>query len=524
MRVLVTDPIAQDGLKMLHEDIPVDVQTGLNEAELRGVIGGYDALIVRSGTKVTRPVIEAAQRLQVIGRAGVGVDNIDVDAATERGILVVNAPDGNSVAAAEQTIALMMAVARHVPQADASLRERKWERKRFIGVEVAGKTLGVVGMGRIGQEVARRGRGLGMRVISYDPYLSKVVAERLGVELCDRLEELLAEADFITLHVPLTPATRDLIGERELSIVKPTARLINCARGGIVNEEALQKALESDQLAGAALDVFVNEPPADSPLLDNPKVVVTPHLGASTEEAQIAVAVDVARQVLAVLAGRPAAHPVNAAFISPETQARILPFCELAEKLGRLASQLVDRRLSQIRITYAGQLADTDTDPLRALVIKGLLQGMTEDRITVVNATLIARSRGLSLVEERTGDAGDFTSLITLSFTDNGQERVLSGTTMRDKPYVVRIDHYWLDFVLQGYQLLIHHRDRPGLIGSVGLIAGQADINIAFMAVGRLRPRGEALMVLTLDEYASPEVQARIAALPDVYTVRMLEL
>jgi D-3-phosphoglycerate dehydrogenase len=523
MQVLVSDPLAQDGLDILRQEFSVDVKTGLSEDELVDIIGAYDALVIRSGTKVTARVIEAGGRLQVIGRAGVGVDNIDVDAATQRGILVVNAPDGNSIAAAEHAIAMMMALARHIPQADASLLERKWERKRFVGVEVTGKTLGVVGMGRIGRHVARLGRGLGMDVAAYDPYIASAHAERLGVGLCD-LDDLLTQADFITVHVPLTPTTRDLIGARELALVKPTARLINCARGGIVNEDALLEALETERLAGAALDVFSHEPPFDSPLLDNPKVVVTPHLGASTREAQVAVAFDVAQQVVDILAGRPAAHPVNAPFIPPETQAQLLPFCKLAEKLGGAASQLVDRHLSHVRITYAGQLADMDTDLLRALLIKGLLQRVTEARITLVNASLVARDRGLHVVEEKTGDAGHFANLITLSFTDNGQEHTLSGTIMRDEPFIVRIDRYWLDFVLEGYQLLIYHRDRPGLIGEVGQVTGRADINIAFMGVGRLQPRGEALMVLTLDEYASPEVQTEIKALSDVHTVRMLEL
>jgi len=523
MRVLVTDPIASDGLDLLREQVSVVVHTGLDEDELVQEIGGYDALIVRSGTQVTARVIQAAKRLQVVGRAGVGVDNIHVDAATEHGILVVNAPDGNSIAAAEHTIGVMMALARHIPQADASLRDHKWARKQFMGVEVTDKTLGVIGMGRIGREVARRGRGLAMRVLAYDPYVSSAHAERLGVELCD-LDGLLAQADFITLHVPLTSSTRNLIGQRELSLVKPTARVINCARGGIVDECALHEALCEGRLAGAALDVFVDEPPFDCPLLDNPKVVVTPHLGASTQEAQVAVAVDVARQVLDVLSGRPAAHPVNAPLIPPETQAQLLPFCDLAERLGILASQLVDRHLSQVRISYAGRLADLDTGLLRALSIKGLLQGVTEARITLVNASLIARERGLQVSEEKTGDAGHFASLITLSFADNGQERTLSGTIMHGEPYIVRIDRYWLDFVARGLKLFIYHRDKPGRIGEVGSITGRHDINIAAMAVGRLEPRGEALMVLTLDEVASPEVRAEIEAMPDIYETRMLDL
>ena len=523
MRILVADQIAAEGIEILRARFSVDVKTGLSEEQLVDLIGQYDALVVRSSPQVTARVIAAGSRLQVIGRAGVGIDNIDVDTATERGVLVVNAPDGNTIAAAEHTIALMMSLARHIPQADASLHQGKWDRKHFLGTEVTDKTLGVVGMGRIGQQVARRGRGLEMRVLAYDPYVSAAHAERLGVTMCD-LDELLAQADFITLHIPLTSATRNLIGKRELSRVKRGARLINCSRGGVVDEEALYEALEAGQLAGAALDVFAHEPPFDSPLLHSPKVVVTPHLGASTEEAQVAVAVDVAQQVLDVLAGRPTAHPVNAPFIPPETQPQLLPFCDLAEKLGCAASQLVNRRLSEVHITYGGQLAEMDTGLLRALVLKGLLEGVTESRITLVNATLIARNRGLSVVEEKTSDARHYANLITLSFADNGQEHVLSGTIMRDQPYIVRIDQYWLDFALRGYHLLIYHRDRPGMIGQVGMVTGRADVNIAAMSVGRLESRGEALMALTLDEYAPPEVRAQIEALPDVYATRLLEL
>jgi D-3-phosphoglycerate dehydrogenase len=403
------------------------------------------------------------------------------------------------------------------------LREHRWERKRFVGVEVTGKTLGVIGMGRIGREVARRGRGLGMRVLAYDPYVSHEHAERLGVELHE-LDHVLARADFCTVHVPLTPSTRSLIGRRELALLKPTARVINCARGGIVDEDALREALDEGRLAGAALDVFAQEPPLDSPLLDSEKVVVTPHLGASTREAQVAVAVDVARQVLDVLNGKPPAHPVNAPFVTSETQAELLPFGELAEKLGLLASQLVDRHLGEVRISYAGRLAELDTDLLRALVIKGLLQSVSERRITLVNASLIARERGLRMVEEKTGDAGHFRNLITLRYTDNGRERVLSGTVMHGEPYLTRIDAYRLDFPTRGYKLFIYHRDQPGRIGEVGGITGRADVNIAAMAVGRLEPRGEALMVLTLDDPAPPAVLAEIEALSGVHGARLIDL
>lgn len=523
MRVLVADPIAEDGLDILRQRLPVDVKTGLTEDQLVGTIGDYQALVVRSGTTVTARIIAAADQLQVIGRAGVGVDNIDVDAATQRGILVVNAPDGNTIAAAEHTIAMMMALARHIPFADCSLRTGHWERRQFMGVEVTGKTLGVVGLGRIGREVVRRGRGLQMDVLAYDPYVSNEQAQRLGIKICG-LEELLCSSDFVTVHVPLTEDTSSMIGSHELELFKPTASVINCARGGIIDEAALHAALEADQLAGAALDVFKDEPPLNNPLVNHPKVIVTPHLGASTREAQVAVAVDVAQQILDVLDGRPAAHPVNAPFVPPETQAQLVPFCEVAEKLGSIASQLVDHRLSQVRIAYAGELAEMDTSLLRALVIKGLLQGVTEARITSVNANLIARERGLRVTEEKGSDAGHFANLITLSFDDNGHSRVLSATIMRGEPYIVRIDRYWLDFIARGYQLLIYHRDRPGMIGSVGQITGEADINIAFMAVGRLAARGEALMALTLDEPTTPEIRAQIESLPDVYRTRLLRL
>ena len=523
MRVLVTDSLAADGLDILREQHTVAVRTGLNEGELVREIGAYDALIVRSGTQVTRPVIQAGFHLQVIGRAGVGVDNIDLEAATERGVLVVNAPDGNSIAAAEHTIAIMLALARHIPLADASLRAHRWERKRFVGTEVTGKTLGVIGMGRIGREVARRGRGLGMRVLAYDPYVSHEHAERLGVELCD-LDHILARADFLTVHVPLTTTTRGLIGVRELALLKPSARVINCARGGIVDESALNNALDEGRLAGAALDVFCQEPPFQSPLLNQEQVVVTPHLGASTREAQVAVAVDVARQVLDVLNGKPPAHPINAPFIASETQAQLLPFGDLAEKLGHLACQLVDRHLGEVRISYAGGLAELDTDLLSALLIKGLLQDASERRITLVNASLIARERGLRLVEEKTGDAGHFRNQITLRYSDNGHERLLAGTVMHGESYITRIDAYRLDFAARGHKLFIYHRDQPGRIGEVGQITGHADVNIASMAVGRLEPRGEALMVLTLDEPAPPAVLAEIEALAGVYSARMVDL
>jgi D-3-phosphoglycerate dehydrogenase len=315
-----------------------------------------------------------------------------------------------------------------------------------------------------------------------------------------------------------------MIGRRELGLMKPTARLINCARGSIVDEAALQEALTTGKLAGAALDVFANEPPFDGTLLDSPNLVATPHLGASTHEAQVAVAYDVAQQVVDILSGRPPKHPVNAPVIPVEVQAQLLPFCELAERLGRAARQLGETPLNQVRITYAGQLAGMDTDLLRALVVKGLFQDVVEARITPVNATLVARDHGLRIAEEKTDHAGHFANLIALAFDDAGKDRLIAGTIMHGEPFAVRVDQYWLDFVLRGYQLLAFHRDRPGIIGAVGQVTAKHDINIAFMGLGRLQPRGDALMALTLDEYAPPEVLDEIKRIPDIYSVRLLQL
>lgn len=512
-RVLVADPIAPEGIDLLRRGAEVDVRPKLTRPELLEAVGAYAGLVVRSETKVTAEVIEAGRRLQVIGRAGVGVDNIDVDAATRRGIVVVNAPTGNTIAAAEHALALLMAIARRVPQAHAAVTDGRWDRLRFIGNELRGKTLGLIGLGRIGAEVARRARGLEMQVVAFDPYVPQEHAKGLGVRLVP-LDLLLGAADFISLHVPLSDNTKGLIGRRELALCKPTAYLINAARGGLVDEEALAEALANDRLAGAALDVFANEPPRESPLLRNEKVIVTPHVGALTREAQISVALDVAEQVLAVLHGRPARYAVNMPITQPEALGNLLPYLDLAERMGRLGGQLVCGQLGGIEITYWGEIGAQDTRPLRAAVIKGLLERITEEPVNLVNAHLVARSRGLRVVEQsNAGDLESYANLINVRFLADGTGEELAGTVIRREPHVVRVGPYWLDLVpAEGWYLFCYHRDTPGIIGRIGTVLGEADINISSMQMARQRPRGEALVIVGLDDEVPAAVQERLVA------------
>lgn len=527
LRVLVCDPLAPEGVERLREHAAVDVRTGLKPEQLAEVVGAYDGLVVRSQTQVTARVIEAGAKLRVVGRAGVGVDNIDVEAATRKGIVVVNAPMAVNVAAAEHALALMLALARHIPQADASLRAGRWERGRFVGVELRGKTLGVVGLGNIGSELARRAAALEMRVLAFDPFVSDDYARRLGADLVP-LETLIREADFISAHVPLTPATRGLIGERELAMAKPGVRLINCARGGIVDERALLAALESGKVAGAALDVFAEEPPHGNPLLAHPRVVVTPHLGASTEEAQVSAAVDVAEQVVAVLQGQPARYAVNVPALRPEALAALAPYLKLAETLGRLLAQLDAGPFGRLEISYSGELAGEDTAPLRAAAVYGLLREALPERLNLVNALLIARNRGLRVVERKSEEPADsYANLITLDVDGDGFVRRVAGTVINGEPHIVGLDDYRID-VATGpeYLLFCHHVDRPGVIGRIGMLLGNHDVNISFMQVGRRQPRGDAMMVLGLDEPISEgdELFKRILEAGDIQTAKLVRL
>jgi D-3-phosphoglycerate dehydrogenase len=454
----------------------------------------------------------------------VGVDNIDLEAATRKGIVVVNAPAGNTIAAAEHTVALMLAMARNIPQACAMLRSGVWRRHDFMGIEIRNKTLGIIGLGNVGSEVARRAKGLEMHLIAYDPFVSVEYASNLGVELVS-LQEVLKKADFITLHTPLTEATKGLIGAKELGMVKPTVRFINCARGGVIDEEALFKAVEEGKVAGAAIDVFVEEPATESVLFKNDRILVTPHLAASTAEAQATIALDIAEQIIAVLSSQPVRYAVNAPLITPETRSVIAPFLGVAQQLGRMLTQITEGQMSSISIKYEGEIANYDTAALRAAVIGGLLEAISEERINLVNAYIIAQRRGLKVVEHKDPVCENYGNLITLEVTTSVGVTTVAGTVMRGEPHIVRVNDYWIDVVPRGgYFIFSDHRDRPGLIGMVGTILGNADINISSMQLGRLEPRGRALLVLELDQPVSEEQLLQLGAIPEVYTMKLVKL
>jgi D-3-phosphoglycerate dehydrogenase len=524
MRVLIADPISEEGIDLLRGHAEVDVKTGLESEELISTIGDYEALIVRSQTKVSAEVIRAGKKLQVIARAGVGVDNIDVDEATQRGIVVVNAPTGNTISAAEHTIALMLSLARHIPQANVVLKSGKWRRADFMGTEVRDKTLGIIGLGNVGSEVAKRARGLQMKLIANDPFISVDHARNLQVELVP-LKQLLKEADFITLHIPLTSQTKGLIGAKELASVKPTVRIINTARGGLIDEKALAKAVKEKRVAGAAIDVFSTEPTTSSILFEDENIVVTPHLGASTAEAQVMAAKDVAEQVIDIFRGQPPRYSVNAPFIPAETLSALAPFMNVASTLGRLASQLAEGQTNAIKVKYEGEISNYDTNTLKAAVIGGLLEGISEERVNLVNANILATRRGLSVVEQKEATCENYASLVTVEVTTSAGVTTVAGTVIHGESHIVRVNSYWIDIVpTGGYFIFSDHLDRPGLIGTVGKITGDADINISAMHVSRLKPRGQALMILALDEPLPEERQQQLLSLPDIYTVKLVKL
>lgn len=522
-RILIADPVAPEGIEMLRAAGDVDVNTGLAADALIGIIGNYDALVVRSETKVTRPVIEAATRMQVIGRAGVGVDNIDLDAATERGVIVVNAPQGNTIAAAEHTLALLMALARHVPQSDASMRSGKWDRKNYLGTEIRGKTLGIVGLGKIGSEVARRAVAMEMRVLAHDPFVPVERVRALGVESVD-FEQLILLSDFITVHPPLTASTQGMIGQAELARMKDGVRLINVARGGIIDEAALAAAVASGKVAGAAIDVFTAEPPKDNPLIGDPRIIVTPHLGASTAEAQERVAVDVAEQIVEVLAGKPARYAVNAPMLAPETLKVIQPYMAAAEMLGSVATQLVTGKLESIEIEYYGEIAEHDITPLRASVIRGLLRPISEENVNMVNANLVAQSRGWNIEERKRTSHDTFLNLIHVKVGTSESEVTVGGTVEHGHPNIVIINGLDMDLVPEPgtFLLACDNEDRPGMIGRVGTLLGGWDINIQSMQVGRRGRRGRALMAIAVDESPTPEQLDSIEAIDGIYNVRLV--
>ena len=524
MKVLVADEISKSGVEMLKaQGYQVDVKTGMKEDELVKVIKDYDVLLVRSATKATKRVIQAASKLRVIGRAGIGIDNIDVPAATERGVLVMNAPSGNVVSTAELTIGLIFSLARRIPQADASMKKGEWKRKEMKGAQVQGKTLGIIGLGRVGAEVAKKALSLGMTVIAYDPLVSPEVGAKLHVRLMT-LDKVLQISDIITLHTPLTAQTKDMLGKNELAMMKKGAMLINCARGGVVNEEALYEALSQNKIAAAALDVYVDEPPAGSKLLTLPNIVLTPHLGATTSEAQEEVGSEIAEQVISYFRDNVLKNTVNMpAKMDPE----LVPYMPLAEKLGTFASQLGKCSAGRVEIMCMGaELAKKDTSIIAASVITGLLKPLSEEfNVNYINAFSIAKSRGIEIVTSSSDEAGRFSNMIRVTLKTNGDCVSTAGTIMPVKgARIVEIDGNPVDIVPEGYFLLISHMDKPGMIGKVGSILGDADVNIASMEVARATPRGPAMMILELDDALQTTVLRKVRAIPDLTSAISIKL
>ncbi len=523
MRILVAEPIAPEGIALLRAHHEVDERPGLTPPELCASLADYDALVVRSQVQVDSSVIAAGKRLQVIGRAGVGVDNVDLEAATRAGITVVNAPTGNTIAAAEHTLALLYGVARKIAAADASVRRGEWKRTQFTGLELRGRTLGLVGLGKIGQAIAARARAMEMAVLASDPYVTAEQAAHHGAELVP-LADLLARSDVVSVHVPLSRATRGMIGAKELDRMKPGAILLNVARGGVVHEAAVAAALSQGTLAGAGIDVFEQEPPVGSPLLDAPNTLLTPHLGASTAEAQVAVAEEIADQVIDVLAGRSARYAVNAPLLTPETAEALAPYLPLAETLGRFFAQFCRTGVRTLTLEIAGDLSAFDGSPLVAAVLRGLLETSTTERVNLVNAGALAKARGITVVERKTPDAGAYAAQLSLSGESRGRTTTVAGTVAGGEARLTRLDEYRLDMEPSEVMLITRHSDRPGMIGRIGQTLGQADVNISAMHLGRSAPRADALMVLALDDDVPPAVADEIRTQEAVLDLWMIRL
>ncbi|WP_153461447.1 phosphoglycerate dehydrogenase [Sediminibacillus terrae] len=524
--VLISDPLSEEGIQPLREaeNIEVTVDTDLSAETLSDKIGGYDALLVRSQTQVTREIIKKADNLKIIGRAGVGVDNIDLEAATEHGVIVVNAPDGNTNSAAEHTIAMLMSLARNIPQAYYALKHKQWERKKYVGVELKNKTLGIVGLGRIGAEVAARAKGQRMNIMAYDPFLTEEKADKMGIGY-GTLPEVLQAADFITVHTPLLKETRHLINREAFQKMKTGVQIINCARGGIIDEEALYEAICEGKVAGAALDVFEEEPATDHKLLELPQVIATPHLGASTVEAQENVAIDVSHDVVQFLNGGLAKNPVNLPSVPKEIMNKIAPYFELSEKLGVFLTDLTEEVTEEVHIYYSGDLTEVEVAPLTRNTVKGLLKRHLGDHVNDVNATYFAERKGIAVNEHKTSSTKGFTNLLTVEVKTKSGTRQVSGTLLNGLgARIVKVDNYSVDVIPQGHMVVIHHKDQPGAIGRVGSLLAEQDINIATMQVGRSNVGGDAIMMLTIDKHLEKEGLNQLTGLADIHDVTAIDL
>jgi D-3-phosphoglycerate dehydrogenase len=526
MKILVSDPLAPQGLEVLQRaGFEVDVRTGLKPSELNQILGDYHGLVIRSGTRVTADAIESARNLKVIGRAGVGIENVDVEAASRKGIVVMNTPGGNNVTTAEHTISLMLSLARHIPQAVASLKSGQWKREKFIGVELCNKTLGIIGLGNVGSIVAERAVGLRMKIIGHDPFLQPESAARLGVEFVS-LDEIFTRSDFITVHVPLTEDTRGIINREAFAKMKKGVRIINCARGGIVDEQDLVDALRSEKVAGAALDVFVEEPPPpDHPLLKLDQVIATPHLGASTDEAQLNVAIAVAEQVVDFLTRGVIRYAVNVPSVSSELLKMLQPYLTLAEKLGSLQVQMVAAVPKEVAIEYSGEVTQYDTSPLTLAVLKGLLSPIMESGVNYVNAPVVARERGIKVVESKSSQASDFANSITVRVRTKSKQVEVSGAIFgSNNPRIVKIDNFYLEAVPEGYILILHNRDVPGVVGAVGTLLGKNRINIAAMELGREKVGGMAISLFHVDDAIPKETLESLRGLPNIVSAELVKL
>jgi D-3-phosphoglycerate dehydrogenase / 2-oxoglutarate reductase len=525
-KILISDSLAPQGLEVLQRaGFEVDVRTSLNAPELKQIIGDYHGLVIRSSTKVTADVIECARNLKVIGRAGVGVENVDVDAASKKGIVVMNTPGGNNVTTGEHTITLMLSLARHIPQAVASLKSGQWKRDKFMGVELCNKTLGIIGIGNVGRIVAERAAGLRMKVIAYDPFVLPEAAAQIGTELVG-IDELITRSDFITVHIPLTEETRGLINREAFAKMKNGVRIINCARGGIVDEHDLVEALRSGKVAGAALDVFVDEPPPPNhPLLQFEQVVATPHLGASTDEAQINVAIAVAEQIDDFLTRGVVRYAVNVPSVSPELLNLLRPYFTLGEKLGSMQVQMLGRLPKEVHIEYSGEVTNYNLAPLTLAVLKGILTPVMESSVNYVNAPLIARERGITVVESKSSRPINFASSITVSSKTKEKALEVEGAVFgSNNARIVRIDNFYMEAVPEGYILILHNRDVPGVVGAIGTLLGQKGINIAGLELGREKVGGMAISLFHVDNAIPKETLDTLRKLPNIVSAELVKL
>ncbi|MBN2453781.1 MAG: phosphoglycerate dehydrogenase [Candidatus Omnitrophica bacterium] len=526
-KVLISDSLSKEAVEILQKEkeFSVDVNTKLTPEQLKDTIKNYDALVVRSSTKVTKDIISAADRLKIVGRAGVGLDNVDVAAASKKGVIVVNTPAGNTISTAEHAFTMMLALSRNIPQADLSMKKGEWERKKFMGHELYGKVLGIVGLGRIGTEMAKRALAFGMKVLAYDPYLSMERAKELGIEPAE-LEALFRNADYITVHTPLTDQTNHLISDKQLEMMKKGVRLINCARGGIIDEAALVKAIEAGKVAGAALDVYEEEPPKkESPLLKTDKVVLTPHLGASTEEAQTNVAIEVANTVRDALLTGCVRNAINIPCLDPEVCKVIDPYLKLAEKMGSMQAQLVEGHIKKVKIRYVGDILKYDLSPFTLSIIKGMLTPILQETVNFVNSMVIAKERGITIVETKTADVQDFANLIIVEVETDKMKSSITGTLFtKVDPRIVKIDESYVDAVPEGYMLVASNKDVPGIIGQIGTILGKAGVNIAGMSFGRESKGGKAVSILNIDSSVSKDVLDQIRKAPNIYGIKLIKV